>query len=199
MKISLLVRGVIKDNAVLGIAIGVCPVLALTRTRQEGLAIGLAMVMVMFFGNLTVSIFKKYAVGGFKIPFFMLTAALYASLAETYFRFYHPALYPNLGIFLPLLAVNCLVMWRMDESAVRSSAFRSALDGLGYGFGFLLAVFLISLVRDFLGTGALLGWPLFGPEFRATPILFFLSPAGGFLVLGLLIALYRNFINSGKL
>ena len=122
MKIPSFSRGVIKDNAVLGIALGLCPVLAVTRTMSEGLAIGLAMVVVMFFGNLTGGFFRKYAVGGFKLPFFLLTAALYASLAETYFRFYHQVLYQNLGIFLPLLAVNCLVAWRMDESAGSSGS-----------------------------------------------------------------------------
>jgi electron transport complex protein RnfE len=198
MKIPSLSRGVIKDNAVLGIALGLCPVLAVTRTLSEGLAIGLAMVMVMFFGNLTVGFFGKYAQGGFKLPFFLLTAALYASLAETYFRFYHQALYQNLGIFLPLLAVNCLVTWRMDESATRSSVFRSARDGLGYGVGFMLAVFLVSLIRDFLGNGTLLGRPLFGSGFRDSPVLFFISPAGGFLVLGLLLALYKKLSAGGK-
>lgn len=198
MKESFFLRSIMKDNAVLGIVIGVCPVLAVTRTGQEGLALGLVMVMVIFLGNLTVSIFKKFATGGVKIPFFIMTAALYASIMEAYFRIYQRPLYHNLGIFLPLSAVNCLIIWRMDESALRNPPLRSALDGLGFGVGFLAATICVSLIRELLGKGILLGWPLLGPGFRDAPMLFFASPAGGFLILGLLVALYKKFLKGGK-
>lgn len=198
MKSPSLLRGILIENAVFGILVGVCPVLAVTRTSSEGLAIGLAMAAVLFLGNITVSLFGKFCVGGFKIPFFMLTAALYASLAEICLQHYHPALSRRLGIFLPLLAVNCLVMWRMDQAAVRASRFRSALDGLKYGAGFLIAVLAVSLIREFFGAGVLFGWPVLGPGFRDEPSLFFTTPAGAFLTLGFLIALYRKFMAGSK-
>jgi electron transport complex protein RnfE len=198
MKRPPVLKGVFKENAVLGIVIGVCPVLAVTRTRQEGLAIGLAMVTELFLGNLTVGLFRKFCPGGFKIPFFMLSAALYVSLAELYLQHYHPVLSRHLGIFLPLLAVNCLVMWRMDQAADRTSLVRSAWDGLSYGAGFLIAILIVSLIREFFGTGTLFGWTILGPGFRDWPILFFTTPAGGFMTLGLLIALYRKFISGSK-
>jgi electron transport complex protein RnfE len=198
MKRSVFSKGILKENAVLGIVVGVCPVLAVTRGVREGLALGLAMTLVLVFGNLTVSFFKRFVRGAFRLPVFLMTAALYTSVIEINFRLYHRSLYQSLGIFLPLIAVNCLVPWRMDEGAVQNPAAHAALDGLGFGVGFLLVIFFVSLVRELLGAGTVLGWPILGKAFHEFPVLFFVSPAGGFLVLGALIGLYRMAVKRDK-
>ncbi len=180
-------NGIIKENPTFVLVLGTCPVLAITTTGFNGVGMGLATAFVLVLSNIIISILKNYIPDKVRIAVFITIIATCVSVVELLMKAYTPDLYKSLGIFIPLIVVNCLVLGRAEAFAQKRGVWASALDGLGMGIGFTLALTLISVVREVLGNGSIFGFLLLPAE--ADKILLFILPPGAFLTYGLLFAL----------
>jgi electron transport complex protein RnfE len=185
-------KGIIKENPVLVTLLGMCPTLAVTTMAYSGLGMGLATTSVLICSNIAVSLLKNVIPGAVRLPCFIVIIATFATVMEFLLKGYLPALYESLGIFLPLIAVNCIIFARAELFAAKNNVARSALDGAGMGLGFTLALFLMGSLREILGAGTWMsGTPLY-VYFGGSPMSLFIMPAGGFFVLGLIIAVINR-------
>ncbi len=196
--IKILTKGIFKENPALVTLLGMCPLLAVTTTIYNGFGLGLATLFVMVMANVTISLLKKIIPSAVRLPCFIVVITSFVTITELLVKAYAPELYAKLGIFLPLIAANCIPMGRAEVFASRNSVFKSLLDGIGMGLGFLLALVLMGTVREALGSGTLFA----GTDFMITipwvhenPMIVFLLPAGGFFALSLIIAALNKIIN----
>lgn len=180
-------NGIIKENPTFVMVLGTCPVLAITTTGFNGVGMGLATALVLVLSNVIISILKNVIPDKVRIAVFITIIATCVSIVELLMKAYTPDLYKALGIFIPLIVVNCLVLGRAEAFAQKRGVWASALDGLGMGLGFTLALTLISIVREILGNGSIFGFPFLPAE--ADKILLFILPPGAFLTYGLLFAI----------
>jgi electron transport complex protein RnfE len=181
-------KGFIKDNPVFVLLLGLCPTLAVTSSAFNGLGMGLATTFVLFSSNIVVSLIKKFIPNKVRIPSFIVIIASFVTIVELVMQAYAPALFEALGIFIPLIVVNCLVLGRAEGFASKQNLLSSAIDGLGMGLGFTFALFLLGSVRELLGSGAWMGLKFI----EGDAILVFVLSPGAFLVLGYLIALVNK-------
>ena len=186
-KLKILTHGLIKGNPVLVLVLGMCPSLAVTTSAFNGLGMGLATAFVLLFSNMAISMLRNVIPAQVRIPIFCILFAVFAIIVELLLFAYFPTLANNLGIFIPLIVVNCILLGRAEAFARKNSVFDSILDGLGVGLGFTLALTVIGAIREALGTGAILGHRFIDGD----GILFFILPSGGFMVIGFLIALVK--------
>jgi electron transport complex protein RnfE len=184
-------KGFIKDNPVFVLLLGLCPTLAVTSSAFNGLGMGLATTFVLFSSNLVVSTIKKFIPNKVRIPAFIVIIASFVTIVELVMQAYAPSLFEALGIFIPLIVVNCLVLGRAEGFASKQSLLSSIIDGLGMGLGFTFALFLLGSIREILGAGAWMGLKFI----EGDAILVFVLSPGAFLVLGYLIAL-TNKVNK---
>ncbi|MDP4240093.1 MAG: electron transport complex subunit E [Bacteroidota bacterium] len=187
--IKILLNGLIKENPVFVLILGMCPTLATTSSAVNGMSMGLATLFVLFSSNIIVSILKNIIPDKVRIPAYVVIIATFVSVAEMLIHAYFPAIYESLGIFIPLIVVNCIVLGRAEAFASKNTVLSSALDGLGMGLGFTLALTLLGVVRELLGTGKVFGNIVFSENYGA--IIFVLAP-GAFIVLGYLIAIMNK-------
>ena len=180
-------NGIIKENPTFVMVLGTCPVLAITTTGFNGVGMGLATAFVLVLSNIIISLLKNYIPDKVRIAVFITIIATCVSVVELLMKAYTPELYKSLGIFIPLIVVNCLVLGRAEAFAQKRGVWASALDGLGMGLGFTLALTLISIVREILGNGSIFGFAFLPAE--ADKILLFILPPGAFLTYGLLFAI----------
>lgn len=181
-------KGFIKENPVFVLLLGMCPTLGVTSTAVNGLGMGLATTFVLVCSNIVVAMVKSQIPDKVRIPAFIVIIASFVTIVELSMQAFVPALFESLGLFIPLIVVNCIVLGRAEGFASKNNVFSSALDGLGMGLGFALALTILGSVRELLGNGS-----FFGMKFlEGDAILIFILPPGAFIVLGYLIA----FINK---
>ncbi len=185
-------KGLLKENPVFVLLLGLCPTLGVTTTAFNGLGMGLATTFVLVMSNIVVSLVKTGIPDKVRIPAFIVIIASFVTVVELTMQAYLPTLFESLGLFIPLIVVNCLVLGRAEAFASKNNLGSSLIDGLGMGIGFSLALTLLGAVREFLGTGEIFGLQFFDSSYGM--IVFILNP-GAFIVLGYLI-LVVNRINK---
>jgi electron transport complex protein RnfE len=182
-------KGFLKENPVFVLLLGMCPTLGVTSSAINGLGMGLATTFVLLMSNIMISTVKNVIPNKVKIPSFIVIIASLVTVVELVMQAYLPALYKSLGLFIPLIVVNCIVLGRAEAFASKNTIFSSALDGLGMGLGFSMALTILGSAREFLGSGKLFGITIFPENYGM--LIFVLAP-GAFIVLGYLIALIRR-------
>lgn len=179
-------KGLWRENAVFKLVLGMCPTLAVTTSAENGLGMGLATTFVLICSNIAVSVLRQLIPGQVRIPAFIVVIATFVTVVQLCMEAFVYDLFKALGIFIPLIVVNCLILGRAEAFAFRNPPLRAAIDGLGMGLGFTLALFILGAVREVIGSGALLGISLFGPDY--VPFLLLILPPGAFIALGCLLA-----------
>ncbi len=182
-------KGFIKDNPVFVLLLGLCPTLGVTTTAINGLGMGLATTFVLVMSNLVVSLIKNVVPDKVRIPAFIVIIASFVTIVELTMQAFTPALFEALGLFIPLIVVNCIVLGRAEAFASKNSIGSSIIDGLGMGLGFAFALGLLGAVREILGSGAILGFKFIDGDGM---LVFVLAP-GAFIALGYLIAIMNKF------
>ncbi len=183
-------RGLFKENPVFVIVLGMCPTLAVTTSVEKAIGMGLASTFVLVFSNLIISLIKKQVPDEVRIPIFIVVIATFVTLVKLIMAAYFPALKAALGIFLPLIVVNCIILGRAEAFASKNGPLASLADGFGMGIGFTLALVLLGAAREILGAGSFLGIPFADGLGAYTQTIFILAP-GGFLTLGLFMAFFN--------
>ncbi len=192
-KSQIFTRGLIKENAVLVLMIGLCPALAVSGTVRDAFGMGLAATFVLFFSNIIISIMRKRIPNEVRIPIFILIISTFVTIIDYFMQAFQPNLYRALGVFVPLIVVNCMILGRAEAYASKNSVINSALDGLGVGLGFTLALTVMGAIREILGNGTFLGMAIFGEGFKNAPAIFMILPPGAFLVIGVMKALINRY------
>ena len=192
-KLSIITKGLIKENPVLVLLLGTCPTLAVTTMAVNGIGMGVAATLVLVGSNFAISLLKKVIPDKVRIPCYIVIIAGFVTIFQMLVKAYTPDIDKALGIFLPLIVVNCIILGRAEMFASKNSVVDSVLDGLGMGLGFTLALFLMASIREIVGSGSWMGIKLMADT---TISIFTLAP-GGFFVFGCLIALV-NKMTSGK-
>jgi electron transport complex protein RnfE len=182
-------KGFIKENPVFILLLGLCPTLGVTTSAVNGLGMGLATTFVLVMSNLVVSIIKDLIPDKVRIPAFIVIIASFVTIVELVMQAYLPSLFDALGLFIPLIVVNCIVLGRAEAFASKNNVISSLIDGLGMGLGFAFALTLLGGVREFLGAGALFGFKIIPGDLM---LVFVLAP-GAFIALGYLIAIINKF------
>ena len=180
-------RGMVKENPVFRLLLGMCPVLGVTAFAMSGLGMGLAAAAVLICSNIVISSVRHVIPERIRIPCYIVIIATFVTMVDMLLKAYQPDLYNALGVFLQLIVVNCIILGRAEAFASKKPVLRSLTDALGMGLGFTAALLLLAVVREVVGSGSLFGVELFGPNFE--PMSIFAMPPGGFFVLGLLLAL----------
>jgi len=187
-------KGIIRENPTFVLALGLCPTLAVSISVINGIGMGIAATFVLLGSNIIISLLKNFIPDRIRIPCFIVVIATFVTITEMTMKAYSPALNRALGIYVPLIVVNCIVLGRAEAYAQKSTVINSLFDGLGMGVGFTLALILISGIREFLGAGTLLGRSLikgFEPAFVLG------MPSGALLVIGLLLGFF-NILKTRK-
>lgn len=188
-KMNILTRGVIKENPTLVLVLGMCPALAVTTSAINGLGMGLATTFVLIMSNMLISLLKNVIPDKVRIPAFIVVIATFVSIVDLVLQGFVPALAASLGLFIPLIVVNCIVLGRAEAFASKNSVGDSILDGIGMGLGFTMALFIIGAIREILGSGA-----IFGQKFiDGDGILVFVLAPGAFIVMGIVMAIVKYF------
>ena len=187
--------GIIKNNPVFVLMLGMCPTLGTTTSAINGLGMGTATMFVLIMSNMIISLIKNFIPGKIRIPAFIVVIASLVTVVQLIMQAYTPDLYNSLGVFIPLIVVNCIILARAESFASKNKVLPSFFDGLAMGLGFTLALSILGAAREILGSGTILGFELFG---GAAPVSLFALPAGGFLGLGFMIALVQHLSNRKK-
>jgi electron transport complex protein RnfE len=183
-------NGLLRENPTFVLVLGTCPTLAVTTAAINGLGMGAATTFVLVFSNLLISLLKNYIPDKVRIAGFIVIIATFVTIVDLVMKAYTPDLYKALGIFIPLIVVNCIILGRAEAFAQKNEVLPSILDGLGMGLGFTLAITLIGSIREILGNGSIFNIPLLGEN--ATTILIFVLPPGAFVTYGFLIAIMNR-------
>ena len=191
--IKVLGNGIIKENPTFVLLLGMCPTLATTTSANNGLSMGLATMAVLICTNFVISCIKNITPDKVRIPVFVVVIAAFVTVLQMIIKAYLPNVDKSLGIFIPLIVVNCIILGRAEAYACKNTPMASVFDGIGIGLGFTMALTLLGMVRELLGAGSLFGETLL-PE--TTNILLFVLPPGAFISLGFLTALIGNLRNS---
>lgn len=186
-------NGLLKENPTMVLVLGMCPTLATTTSAMNGMAMGLATTFVLLCSNVVISLLKNLIPDNVRIPAFIVVIASFVTLVQLVMQAYMPGLYESLGLFIPLIVVNCIVLGRAEAFASKNNAGLSALDGLGMGFGFTLALTILGAVRELLGTGKVFDYTLFPDNYGA--LVFVLAP-GAFIALAYVLAIVNSIKNK---
>ncbi|HJZ40705.1 MAG TPA: electron transport complex subunit E [Bacteroidales bacterium] len=179
-------NGILKENPIFVLVLGTCPALAVTTAAINGLGMGAATTFVLVCSNLIVALFKNYIPEKLRIAAFIVIIATFVTIVDLVMKAYSPDLYKALGIFIPLIVVNCIILGRAEAFAQKNRVLPALLDGLGMGLGFTIAITLMASIREILGNGTIFNLRLFGEN--TTTMLLFILPPGAFVTYGLLIA-----------
>ena len=188
-KLKILTNGILKENPTFVLVLGMCPTLGVTTSAFNGLGMGVATMFVLILSNMLISMLKNFIPDRVRIPAFIVVIATFVTMVDLLIKGFLPALGASLGLFIPLIVVNCIVLGRAEAFASKNGVFDSMLDGIGMGVGFTLSLTIIGAVRELLGSGAVFDQVIL-PE--STNILVFVLAPGAFIVLGLLMALIRH-------
>ncbi|MCX7917362.1 MAG: electron transport complex subunit E, partial [bacterium] len=173
-------NGIWRENPILFIMLGLCPVLAVSASVKDALGMGVAVIFVLTGSNFVISLIRKIVPSHVRIPVYIVVIATFVTITDYTLAAYSPQIHKNLGVYLPLIVVNCIILGRAEGFASKNNILNSILDGLGMGLGFTLIIFIISSVREILGNGTFMGKVLFGSNF--SPFLIMIMPPGAFFV-----------------
>jgi len=179
-------KGLWRENAVFRLLLGLCPALAVTTSAENGLGMGLATTFVLVCSNIVVSLLRKVIPPKVRIPSFIVVIASFVTVVQLCMEAYFYDLYKALGIFIPLIVVNCLILGRAEAFASKNRLVPAVVDGVGMGLGFTLALFVLGAVRELFGSSTLLGYSVFGEAYQ--PLILMILPPGAFIAMGLLLA-----------
>lgn len=192
-KLNILTKGFFKENPSLILVLGTCPTLAVTTSVNNALGMGAATTFVLLMSNMIISLLKNVIPDKVRIPCYIVIIATFVSIIDLLIQGFLPALSSSLGVFIPLIVVNCIVLGRAEAFANKNSVLDSALDGLGMGIGFTISLTLIATVREILGAGSFMGHQFIPSQYN---ILIFILAPGAFLVFGFIMALVRHLVNK---
>lgn len=195
MKLSTLTNGIIKENPTFYQLIGMCPTLAVTTKAENGIGMGLATTAVLIGSNVAISMLRKVIPGKVRIPAFVIVISSFVTIVSMLMEAYTPSLFTALGIFIPLIVVNCLILARAEAFAFKNGPLESTLDGIGMGLGFTMALTILGAIRELFGNGTVFGFNILGASYQ--PALIMILPPGAFLTLGFLLA-FINYTKSRK-
>lgn len=190
-----LTKGIIRENPTFVMLLGMCPTLGVTTSAQNGLGMGLATLFVLLLSNISISLVKNLIPDAVRIPCYIVIIASLVTILELVMKAYFPVLHSALGIFIPLIVVNCIILGRAEAFAAKNNILDSILDAFGMGIGFTMSLTLLGLIREFLGQGSIFEYHLL-PEHVST-ISIFIMPPGAFLALAGLILLFNKFCRKG--
>ena len=191
-KLSLLTDGLIKNNPTFVLVLGMCPTLATTTSAMNGLEMGLATMFVLILSNIVISLLAPVVPDKVHIPVYIVVIATFVTLLQLLMQAFVPGVYQTLGLFIPLIVVNCVVLGRAEAFANKNGVLASALDGIGVGLGFTLSLTVIGIVREILGSGSVFGWKFIAGD----GILAFVMAPGAFMVLGYLMVLFNKYLKK---
>ncbi len=183
-------RGILKDNPTFSLLLGMCPTLGVTTSAKNGVGMGLATTFVLISSNLAVSLIKNVVPDKVRIPAFVVVIAAFVTMVDLSMSAYLPALHAQLGIFIPLIVVNCIILARAEAYAFKNTPLNSIADGIGIGIGFTIALTILGGIREILGSGSIFDFKFVAEN--ANTILIFVMPPGAFITLGLLIAIVNK-------
>lgn len=183
-----LINGLIKENPTFVLMLGMCPTLAVTTSAMNGLGMGLSTTLVLVFSNLLISLFRKVIPDGVRMPAFIVIVASLVTVVEFLMKAYTPDLAVQLGVYIPLIVVNCIILGRAESYASKNPVFPSIFDGIGMGLGFTFGLTSIGIIREILGAGQIFGAQILSLEWF-TPVTIFVMAPGAFLVLAFLVAI----------
>lgn len=189
-------NGLVNENPTFRLVLGTCPTLAVTTAVTNGLGMGIAAMAVLVGSNLIISLINKMVPSEVRIPIYVVVIATFTTLVQMMIQAFSPALDKALGIFIPLIVVNCIILARAESFASKNPPLNSVMDGIGMGLGFTGALVIMSTVREILGAGTFMGMSLFGAGFE--PALIAILPPGGFLVFGFAIAAVNKLTSAKK-
>ena len=187
-------NGIVTENPTFRLVLGMCPTLAITTTVSNGLGMGLAATFVLICSNLVISLLRNFIPGKIRIPAFIVVIATFVTIVQLLLQAFIPALYESLGVFIPLIVVNCIIFARAESFASKNPPLESACDGLGMGLGFTLAITLLSAIRELLGSGTLLGIQVMPVGYQ--PMAIITQAPGGFIMLGLLMVVMNSLFKA---
>jgi len=190
---SELTRGIIKENPTFRLVLGMCPTLAVTTSLENAIGMGAAATFVLLCSNMAVSALRKAIPSAVRIPCYIVVIAAFTQIVDLLMQACAPALAESLGIFIPLIVVNCIILGRAEAYASKNSVLYSAADGIGMGIGFTLALSMIAAIREFFGNGSITLWgDLALKDLHGNAMVLAILPAGGFVTLGLILALMNH-------
>ena len=185
--IPLLWNGIWKENPILVLMLGLCPLLAVSTSSLNALGMGAAVIFVLTFSNLLISLIRKWVPAQIHIPVFIVIISTFVTITDYTMHAWLPALHKSLGVFVPLIVVNCIILARAEAFASKNPILESVFDGLGIGIGFMLMVFMIGFIREFLGNGTIFG----SGKIFSQPAMIMILPPGAFITLGTIMALFH--------
>ena len=191
-KVRLILDGFVKNNPTFVLLLGMCPTLATTTSAVNGLSMGLATLFVLVLSNMAISAIAPVVPDKVHIPVYIVVIATFVTLLQLLMQAYTPAVYETLGLFIPLIVVNCIVLGRAEAFASRNGIIASAADGIGVGLGFTLALTVLGAVREILGSGSIFGWKFISGD----GMLAFVMAPGAFICLGYLMVLFNKYLKK---
>ena len=190
---KIFLNGVITENPTFRLVLGTCPTLAVTSSALNGLGMGAAATFVLVGSNAAISLLRKFIPDTVRIPAFIVIICTFVTIVQLLMQAYLPSLYESLGIFIPLIVVNCIILARAEAFASKNPVVDSVFDGLGMGVGFTAALTLIGVIRELIGNGSVFGMRVMGAGYE--PMLLFVMASGGFLTFGILLGLFNALVN----
>ncbi|MHC6203511.1 electron transport complex subunit RsxE [Breznakiellaceae bacterium SP9] len=192
---TIVTNGIVKENPLFVLMIGLCSALAVTTSVANGIGMGLSMTFVLLCSEVVISLFRKLIPASVRIPVFIVVIAAFTTIVDYMLKAYFPDLSKAMGVFIPLIVVNCIIMGRVEGFASKQSLGNCIFDSIGMGLGYTWVLMAISCIRELLGNGTILGFPIFGDGYA--PILFFVLPPGGFIVFSLVMS-FNLYLKSKK-
>lgn len=186
---KIITNGIVKENPTFVLMLGMCPTLATTTSAINGLSMGLATMFVLICSNIVVSLIKKLTPDKVRIPVFIVVIASFVTILQMVMQAFVPSIYGSLGLFIPLIVVNCVILGRAESFACKNGPVESLMDGIGIGLGFTLGLTLLGIVRELLGAGSVFGLTLMPETYN---MLLFVLPPGAFITLGFLVAIVNK-------
>ena len=185
-------NGLISENPTFRLVLGTCPTLAVTTSAFNGFGMGLAATFVLIFSNLIISLLRKFIPDNVRIPAFIVVISTFVTIVELVMKAYLPGLNASLGLFIPLIVVNCIILARAEAFASKNGPIEAIADGIGMGLGFTVALTLIGSVREIIGNGSIFGFHIMPAGYES--MLLILMPAGGFLIFGLTLGIFNAIV-----
>ena len=183
-------NGIFNENPTFRLVLGMCPTLAVTTSVSNGIGMGFSTTAVLVCSNIVISLIRKMVPEKIRIPAFIVVIATFVTMVDLFMKAFLPSLSESLGLYIPLIVVNCIIFARAESFASKNTPGLAAADGLGMGLGFTLALILLSAVRELIGAGSILGFPVLGTAYQ--PALLFVLAPGGFLTLGILLGIVNK-------
>ena len=189
---SIFLNGILGENPTFRLVLGTCPTLAVTTAAINGVGMGLAATFVLVMSNIVISLLRNFIPDNVRIPAFIVVICTFVTIVQMLLQAFLPALYDALGLFIPLIVVNCIILARAESFASKNPVLASAMDGLGMGLGFTLSITLIAIVREVIGAGSIFGVQILPESYQ--PMLLMIMPAGGFITFGPLLGIINTIV-----